>query len=84
MSGYGVYLVTGRRQYRGHEPGATFEAALDPSAEQRAVARGDITLLERVTPTLTPGSYTLRRWPPPARGEMQHQSTETPKGVSLI
>jgi len=62
---HGVYLVTGRRQYRGHSPGTTFEALLDRAAEQRAIARGDIRLIRRVTPGLEPGSYTLPAgWPP--------------------
>lgn len=55
----GVYEVGQRRSYRGHEPGTVFEARLDPAAETRALARGDIRLIERVTPSLQPGSYTL-------------------------
>jgi hypothetical protein len=51
---YGVYEVTGRRQYRGHDPGAVFTARLNPNAEMRAVNRGDIRLLERREPTLEP------------------------------
>jgi hypothetical protein len=47
---YGVYLVTGKRRYRGHEPGTTFEAALERGAEWRAIDRGDIRLIRRVTP----------------------------------
>lgn len=54
-----LYLVTGRRAYRGHFPGAAFEALLEPAAEQRAIERGDIELLERSIPTLRPGSWTL-------------------------
>jgi hypothetical protein len=57
---YGVYLVTGKREYRGHAPGTTFEASLDPGVEHRAVTRGDITLLRRATPDLIPGSATFR------------------------
>lgn len=63
---YGVYLVTGRRQYRGHDPGTTFEALLDTAAEQRAVARRDIRLLRRIKPTV-PDGYRLGDWPPPDR-----------------
>lgn len=61
---HGRYLVTGQRQYRGHTPGTTFEAILDPLAEQRAIDRGAIELLEHVDPTLEPGSYRLPTdWP---------------------
>lgn len=77
---HGRYLVSGQRQYRGHQPGAIFEARLDPAVEHRAIARGAITLLERVTPDLGPGSYTLPDdWPPPAE-----PSTEAPQGVSVV
>ena len=58
------YLVTGKRQYRWHEPGSTFEAQLDPEAEQRAVARGAIQVLEVVLPSLQDGSYEFPHdWP---------------------
>jgi hypothetical protein len=49
---HGRYLVTGRREYRGHQPGEMFIARLARNAEGRAVQRGDIALLERVTPQL--------------------------------
>lgn len=63
---YGVYLVTGKREYRGHEPGTRFEAAIEPAVEARAIGRGDIVLLRRVVPDLQPGSYRLPdNWPPP-------------------
>lgn len=55
----GEYEVTGRREYRGHPTGETFMARLNPGAEQRAIARGDIRLLRRVEPLLEPGSYDL-------------------------
>lgn len=58
MSG-GVYKVTGRLAFRGHKPGETFTAVLEPVAERRAVLRGNIELLERIIPSLQPGSYTL-------------------------
>lgn len=62
---YGIYRVTGRRSYRGHQPGDTFEARLEPEAEYRAVKRGDIALLERVEVTLLRGSFGLPHdWPP--------------------
>lgn len=56
---HGVYVVTGRRKYRGHEPGETFEAKLDPAAERRAIDRGDIRLLDRIIPSIQPGTYVL-------------------------
>lgn len=69
MKEYGVYRVTGKRQYRGHDPGTVFEAFIDPPVEQRAVDRGDIRVLRRVTPDLTPGSFVLSdNWPPDGRG----------------
>jgi hypothetical protein len=54
-----LYLVAGRLAYRGHQPGEIFQATLDPAAEERALARGDIRILERSTPSLQPGSYQL-------------------------
>lgn len=59
MKTSGLYLVSGSRVFRGHEPGATFEATLDIHAERRALMRGDIRLVERTTPSLIPGSYLL-------------------------
>ena len=56
-----VYKVTGVFTYNDHAPGEVFEALLDPGAEERAIARGTITLLERSTPALRPGSYRLPR-----------------------
>jgi hypothetical protein len=55
----GEYLVTGKRNYRGHEPGTIFEARLNPNAEARAINRGDIRLLRQIEPTIQPGSYTF-------------------------
>lgn len=79
---YGVYQVTGRRKYRGHDPGTTFEAALDPAVEQRALARRDIRLLRRVVPALEPGSYTLPAgWPPDGAAQ---PLTEAPQGASSM
>lgn len=54
---YGMYEVTGRRPFRGHQPGETFEAQLDHGAEARAIRRGDIRLIERVTVQVPAGSY---------------------------
>lgn len=77
---YGVYEVTGSRQYRGHEPGTVFEAILERGAEQRAISRGDIRLIRHVQPGLEPGSYRLPPgWPVPAT-----EDTEAPQGASSI
>ena len=54
-----IYKVTGRLNYRGHPPGATFEARLPLPAEARAVRRGSIRLVKRSDPALEPGSYRL-------------------------
>jgi hypothetical protein len=76
---HGEYQVVGRRAYRGHDPGDTFEAKLDRHAELRAIRRGDIVLLRRVTPALQPGSYRLPRgW------LSQHPSSEAPEGASFV
>lgn len=48
----GRYQVTGRLAVRGHKPGSTFTELLHPEAEARLVARGNLTLLERVTITV--------------------------------
>lgn len=64
-----VYLVRGARAYREHLPGATFEATLEPAAEQRAIARGDIEIIERGTTRLQPGSYLLPQGWPTQRSE---------------
>lgn len=58
--------VTGRRQYRGHIPGTEFETRYDASIE-RAVYRGDVTILAEVEPGLSKGAYALPPdWPPQA------------------
>ena len=41
------YKVTGQRPFRGHLPGETFEAELDPAHERRAVGRGAIRVVKR-------------------------------------
>jgi hypothetical protein len=53
------YRVTGRRRVRGFLPGDIFEARLDGLAEARAVARGDLEVIERFTPSIQPGTYSL-------------------------
>lgn len=61
---HGLFRVTGRRRYRGHEPGDEFETMFDP-AIQRALDRGDIRLLREIVPSLQEGSYQLPEdWPP--------------------
>jgi len=54
---HGLYRVTGKRSYRGHEPGEEFWALLDRNAETRALARGDIVLLDRLIPRVEPDSF---------------------------
>lgn len=77
MISYAIYRVIGRRAYRGHKPGDTFEARLEPNAERRAIERGDIAMLERIDITLRKGSYALPKdWPPTGAN-----SKETPAGV---
>lgn len=78
MNAYGVYLVTGTRQYRGHDPGTVFEAVIDGPVAQRAIDRGDIRLLRTEIPDLTPGSYRL-----PA-GWLKQAPQEAPTGASSI
>ncbi len=56
-----VYKVTGSSEFRGHQPGETFEAQLPEGMERRALRRGNIELVERSTPALVPGSYRLPR-----------------------
>lgn len=54
-----VYKVIGAHDYREHKPGETFEARIDPAAERRAVARGNIVVLDSSPTRLRPGSYQL-------------------------
>lgn len=54
-----IYEVTARRRFRGHPPGTRFEATLAAAVEQRALARGDIRVVDDTPPTLRPGSYRL-------------------------
>lgn len=54
-----VYEVTRHDGYRGHGRGTRFEAILDPNAERRALARGDIRVVARITPSVQPGSFEL-------------------------
>jgi hypothetical protein len=60
----GRYQVIGKRAYREHEPGTIFEAHIDAGAESRAIGRGSIRLIERLTADLPPGKYRLPLgWP---------------------
>jgi len=77
-----LYLVTGQRKYRWHDPGTTFEARLDPDAERRAIERGSIRVLEVVQPGLKNGSYALPEdWP---RTAADAQPAESPTGDSRV
>jgi hypothetical protein len=58
------YLVTGRRPYRGHNPGTKFEARHDP-AKQRGILRGDIRLIRTVEPAVPAGAVFPDGWLPP-------------------
>ena len=55
----GRYKVIDKRDFRGHPQGTEFVARLEANQERRALARGAITLLARVTPALEPGTYTF-------------------------
>lgn len=57
--GLPLYLVTNANGYRGLLRGAEFTARLGRHAEQRALDRGDIQIIERSTQTIQPASYTL-------------------------
>jgi hypothetical protein len=73
------YKVIGRRRYRDHYPGDTFEARFDAAIE-RAVYRGDIEILEVIRPELPEGRYTLPKdWPEPANATAHR---EAPRGAS--
>lgn len=53
------YRVSGRLAFRGHKPGTTFFATLDPDAELRALARGNVEIIDSSPTRLRPGSYRL-------------------------
>lgn len=53
------YEVLNPRGYRGHPAGTKFEATLEPDAERRALARGDVRIVARETPSVRPGTFTL-------------------------
>jgi hypothetical protein len=54
-----IYKVIGPTSYRGHPPGSTFEAKLEEKAEERAIRRHAIELLDEKPPSLRDGSWTL-------------------------
>ena len=54
-----LYRVTGTLPYRDCKPGEMFEARLDVDAELRALARGNIEILDSSETRLRPGSYAL-------------------------
>lgn len=56
-----VYEVTGRMEYRGHQPGERFEAVLDRMVEARALMRGNIKVINNDPTTIPAGSFTLPR-----------------------
>ncbi len=59
-----VYLVTGPVAYREHQPGLTFEADLPVNEEARALARGNVEIIDPSLPAIRPGSWTLPDgWP---------------------
>lgn len=73
-----VFQVTGLRPYRGHDPGCRFSARLDPGARRRALARGDIRVIEEFVPVLPPGHKL-----PPGWADRKH-TIEAPEGASHI
>ena len=63
----GIFRVIGRHNYRGHRPGETFDATLDPAAVERAVAIGALEVIDGRRTELRPGSWTLPDgWQTPA------------------
>lgn len=53
------YLVAGPHVYLGTTPGDEFEADLPTDMETRAIARGDIRVIEDSPVTLQPGTVRL-------------------------
>jgi len=56
---HAIYRVIGTRAYRGHAPGTEFTDRIPRLMEARAVKRGAIEVVDRITPALRPGSYAL-------------------------
>ncbi len=69
---FGRWQVTGGREYRGHPPGTVFVTGIQDNAASRAIARGDIVLLEETDPGLPPVFTFPKGWltaePPNTRG----------------
>lgn len=55
---FGHWRVTGKRAYRGIEPGESFDARIANTVAARAIARGDIVLIEEFVPR-PPDNYAL-------------------------
>lgn len=53
------YEVVGKHTFLDNKPGVEFEADLPADMEKRAVARGDIRVIEVSPVTLQPGSVRL-------------------------
>ena len=75
-----TYRVIGQHAYLGHQPGSVFSATIQPAAEQRALARGNIEVLDATPPGLIPGSYR----PPDGWDSNKPHLSEAPSGASLI
>lgn len=73
-----LYEVIGSTPYRGHPPGTRFTARLEPAPERRAVARGNIRVIDTLVPALPP-EHSL----PPGWAD-QSSPTEAPAGASLV
>lgn len=73
-----VYLVTGRRAYREHNPGETFEANLEEDVVERAVRHGTIRVLDPSPVAIKPGS-----WRPPRHWETRRATDAPNRGVSF-
>jgi hypothetical protein len=58
----GEYEVIGMRRYREHKPRTRFTATMPADAEQRALQRGDIALIRRITPQVPPGYVLPDGW----------------------
>ena len=58
----GEYEVVGHRRYRDHNPRDRFIATLEQGAETRALQRGDIALIRRITPQVPPGYVLPDGW----------------------
>jgi hypothetical protein len=78
------YLVTGKRQYRWHKPGSIFEARLDPNAEERAIERGSIRVIDSIQPELENGSYALppEDWPQAVADEGTTRDASVSRAIS--